>query len=348
MAMMMTGRVLLVCALYVLWCGAGLTNGDTVIEMRIEENPQSTVPDPAVGNAKEQATQVSVKEGPKNGGPSLAAQTGNNTKQQKVVVETPPLIPVRTEEQAEEEEEEEEVKKEESEEPKSLSEGREESILLSMPEGERPPPPPPPPGKPSPVILNGNSAGNTNENSGKELPSSDKDSTQRQVLKSPAAESAPAATSQVKNEDLGSADVVSVQQVQKTQNGLESGSESIKEDSALTTKKKQDGTSDSHAESTPTIRSSAKSVAASNGPDETNEEEISNKNTAVVDAVPEAAQEDGNNDDSTKETPIKTTAITNGTVPTGDSDGSTAVSHTTSPLLLLILVACAAAAVVAA
>ncbi|ESS54900.1 mucin-associated surface protein (MASP) [Trypanosoma cruzi Dm28c] len=235
MAMMMTGRVLLVCALYVLWCGAGLTNGDTAIEMRIEENPQSTVPDPAVGNAKEQATQVSVKEVPENGGPSLDAQTGNNTKQQKVVVETPPLIPVRTEEQAEEEEEE-EVKKEESEEPKSLSEGREESILLSMPEGERPPPPPPP-GKPSPVILNGNSAGNTNENSGKELPSSDKDSTQRQVLKSPAAESAPAATPQVKNEDPGSADVVSVQQVQKTQNGLESGSESIKEDSALTTKK---------------------------------------------------------------------------------------------------------------
>ncbi|PBJ81166.1 mucin-associated surface protein [Trypanosoma cruzi cruzi] len=40
-------------------------------------------------------------------------------------------------------------------------------------------------------------------------------------------------------------------------------------------------------------------------------------------------------------------AKTNNTTP-GDSDGSTAVSHTTSPLLLLLVVACAAAAVVTA
>ncbi|EAO00057.1 Mucin-associated surface protein (MASP) [Trypanosoma cruzi] len=339
MAMRMTGRVLLVCALCMLCCGVGLTNGDTAIEMRIEENPRSTVPDPAVGNAKEQATQDLVVEGPENGDPSLAAQTGNNTKQQKVVVETPPLIPVRTQE-----EEEEEVKKEESEEPKSLSEDRETSKLLSMPEGERPPPPPP--GKPSPVIINGNSAGNTNEAREKELPSVDGGFTQRQVLKSPTAPTA--ATPQVKNEDLGSADVVSVQQVQKAQSGRESGSESIKEDSVLTTSKQQDGTSDSHAESTPTIRSSAKSVAASNGPEKATEDEISNKNTAGVYAVPEAAQADGNKDDNKKETPIKTTAIANGTASTGDNDSSTAASHTASPLFLLLVIACAAAAAVVA
>ncbi|EKG03701.1 mucin-associated surface protein (MASP), putative [Trypanosoma cruzi] len=39
---------------------------------------------------------------------------------------------------------------------------------------------------------------------------------------------------------------------------------------------------------------------------------------------------------------MKTTTAT-----TGDSDGSTAVSHTTFPLLLFLVVACAAAAVVA-
>ncbi|KAF8278997.1 Mucin-associated surface protein (MASP), subgroup S001 [Trypanosoma cruzi] len=38
---------------------------------------------------------------------------------------------------------------------------------------------------------------------------------------------------------------------------------------------------------------------------------------------------------------------TNATAITDDSDGSTAVSHTTSPLLLLLLVACAAAVVAA-
>ncbi|EKG00241.1 mucin-associated surface protein (MASP), putative [Trypanosoma cruzi] len=43
-----------------------------------------------------------------------------------------------------------------------------------------------------------------------------------------------------------------------------------------------------------------------------------------------------------------TAAQTNHTVTTGDSDGSTAVSHTTSPILLLLVVACAAAAAVVA
>ncbi|RNC31921.1 mucin-associated surface protein (MASP) [Trypanosoma cruzi] len=161
-------------------------------------------------------------------------------------------------------------------------------------------------------------------------------------------ETEPAATPQVKNENPGSADAVSVQQVQKAQSGRESGSESRKEDSAPTTNKQQDGTSDSHAESTPTSRSSAKSVAASNGPEKATEEEISNKNTAGVDAVPEAAQADGNKDDNKKETPIKSSAIANGTAPTGDSDSSTAVFHTTSPLLLLLLLVACGAAVVAA
>ncbi|PBJ81144.1 mucin-associated surface protein [Trypanosoma cruzi cruzi] len=43
-----------------------------------------------------------------------------------------------------------------------------------------------------------------------------------------------------------------------------------------------------------------------------------------------------------------TITMRNDTATPGDSDGSTAVSHTTSPLLLLILVACAAAAAVVA
>ncbi|PWU97449.1 Mucin-associated surface protein (MASP) [Trypanosoma cruzi] len=49
------------------------------------------------------------------------------------------------------------------------------------------------------------------------------------------------------------------------------------------------------------------------------------------------------------QTTITITATqTNHTVTPGDSDGSTAVSHTTSPLLLLLIVACAAAAAVVA
>ncbi|KAF5218941.1 Mucin-associated surface protein (MASP) [Trypanosoma cruzi] len=56
--------------------------------------------------------------------------------------------------------------------------------------------------------------------------------------------------------------------------------------------------------------------------------------SAASDAAPQAAK--------------AIAAQTNGTVTPGDSDGSNAVSHTTSPLLLLVVVCAAAAAVVAA
>ncbi|KAF5216164.1 Mucin-associated surface protein (MASP) subgroup S040 [Trypanosoma cruzi] len=56
--------------------------------------------------------------------------------------------------------------------------------------------------------------------------------------------------------------------------------------------------------------------------------------SAASDAAPQAAK--------------AIAAQTNGTVTPGDSDGSTAVSHSTSPLLLLLFVACAAAAAVVA
>ncbi|EAN81858.1 mucin-associated surface protein (MASP), putative [Trypanosoma cruzi] len=55
-----------------------------------------------------------------------------------------------------------------------------------------------------------------------------------------------------------------------------------------------------------------------------------------------------NKDANPKETPVEATAMKNTTATTGDSDGSTAVSHTASPLLLLLVVACAAAAAVVA
>ncbi|PBJ78821.1 mucin-associated surface protein [Trypanosoma cruzi cruzi] len=67
-----------------------------------------------------------------------------------------------------------------------------------------------------------------------------------------------------------------------------------------------------------------------------------------------SSPETGNTNDAltasenTQQTVKTVTAKTNDTATNADSDGSTAVSHTTSPLLLLILVACAAAAVVAA
>ncbi|KAF5224656.1 Mucin-associated surface protein (MASP) subgroup S071 [Trypanosoma cruzi] len=341
-AMMMTGRVLLVCALCVLWCDVAAASaadgkGDTITKedektRTTEVSPPGRKKESPVTSGQESAGNVRT---PQSYGVDIPLPNNLNLDQKQEGE-------IMTENEDDDEDEE------ENEEDAEMSENEEEGDEDTETREKQPPPgppPPPPSGQTSTPTINGNSAGTSNEARTKELPSSDKDSTQGQVLKS----SAPAATPQVKNEDPGSADVVSVQQVQKAQSGLESGSESRKEDGVLTTNKQQDGTSDSHAESTPTSRSSAKSVAASNGPDKATEEEISNKNTARVDEVPEAAQEDGNKDDNTKETPIKTTAIANGTAPTGDSDGSTAVSHTTSPLLLLLfVVACAAAAAVVA
>ncbi|PWV04159.1 Mucin-associated surface protein (MASP) [Trypanosoma cruzi] len=331
MAMVMTGRVLLVCALCVLWCGVAAASSDAGKgDVVTEEDEKKRTTEVLLSGRKNESQVTSVEE-----------STGTTAGDVKTPQNSQPAI-LSTTKGTSEEKQDEKKKKEKRDTKDGEEEGDEDTETI-----EKKPTPPPPSGQTSTPTINGNSAGTLNETRAKELPSSDRDSTQEQVLKSPTAPTA--ATPQVKNEDPGSADVVSVQQVQNAQSGLESGSESGKEDGVVTTNKQQDGTSDSHAESTPTSRSSAKRVAVSNGPDKATEEEISNKKKAGVDAVPEAAQQYGNKDDSTKELPIKTTAIANDTAPTGDSDGSTAVSHTTSPLLLLlVVVACAAAAAVVA
>ncbi|EAO00054.1 Mucin-associated surface protein (MASP) [Trypanosoma cruzi] len=56
---------------------------------------------------------------------------------------------------------------------------------------------------------------------------------------------------------------------------------------------------------------------------------------------------DENKGNNSKETPVQVAGIKTVTAKPGDTDGSTAVSHTTSPLLLLLVVACAAAVVAA-
>ncbi|EKG02241.1 mucin-associated surface protein (MASP), putative [Trypanosoma cruzi] len=331
MAMMMTGRVLLVCALCVLWCGVAAASsaaggGDVATE--VDEQKRTTEVLPSVGKSESQVTSVEESTGKAAGN----VKTPQNSQAATLSTKNGPS------DQKQEDEKKKKEKEGDTKDGEDEGKGEEEREKI-----EKRPTPPPSSGKTSTPTINGNSAGTPNETRAKEMQSSDKDSTQEQVLKSPAA---PAATPQVKNENPSSADAVSVQQVQKAQTGLESGSKSRKEESVLTTNKQQDGTSDSHDESTPTSRSSAKSVAASNGPDKATEEEISNKTTAGVDAVPEATQHYGSKDANKKETPMKTTAVANYTASTGDSDGGTAASHTTSPLLLLV-VACAAAVVAA-
>ncbi|KAF8281899.1 Mucin-associated surface protein (MASP), subgroup S111 [Trypanosoma cruzi] len=72
------------------------------------------------------------------------------------------------------------------------------------------------------------------------------------------------------------------------------------------------------------------------------------KNAPESNATGKGEVEEGEkNHNSAKETPVDADTMKNVTTTAGN-DGSTAVSHTTSPLLFLLLVACAAAAAVVA
>ncbi|KAF8290251.1 Mucin-associated surface protein (MASP), subgroup S061 [Trypanosoma cruzi] len=75
--------------------------------------------------------------------------------------------------------------------------------------------------------------------------------------------------------------------------------------------------------------------------------------TDVNDPAAEGAEkrkekQNENKEANPKKTPVEATAMKTTTATPGDSDSSTAVPHTTSPLLLLLVFACAAAAAVVA
>ncbi|KAF8277291.1 putative mucin-associated surface protein (MASP) [Trypanosoma cruzi] len=341
MAMMMTGRVLLVCALCVLWCGfsgiaadsgvaAGKGNASTGND---DQKQTGGVPPPGKNIAS-----------PVTSGQESAGSTIRN-EQKPQDSEAAIVLPkqITSDQEQEDDEEKEKAGEEDAEEDEVGEEERETR------DDPRPPPlgSPQPPGEPTTTI---------NEKTAEELPSAAGGSDQEQVLKSstptaPTAAASPlkaAAKPQVKNENPVSANLDTVQHVQNAQRRREIDGESRKEDNVPPTNKQQDGTSDSHAELNPTSRLPAKSVTVSNGPDKATPEGISNKNTTADSEVKESSQEDGNRSGNAKETPLNTTAMTKATTNTDDSDGSTAVSHATSPLLLLVVACAAAAAVVAA
>ncbi|EAN89103.1 Mucin-associated surface protein (MASP) [Trypanosoma cruzi] len=104
---------------------------------------------------------------------------------------------------------------------------------------------------------------------------------------------------------------------------------------------------DDHAESGPPSPT-ANGDAANNEADNSTEDGIPSNDPVADGAGTRKEKQNENKDANPKETPVTATAIKTTTATTGDSDGSTAVSHTTSPLLLPLLVACAAASAVVA
>ncbi|KAF8291889.1 Mucin-associated surface protein (MASP), subgroup S046 [Trypanosoma cruzi] len=350
MAMMMSGRVLLVCALCVLWCGAAAANGEEDAEKKKDENSGGSVPDADVGSAGLQVMPASIKEGPGKGDLPLGAQTGNSTNQQSVVT-SPPESPRRAGDQAEEEKEEEEGKTVQKEELESTNEEGETPKLTLPQEGERPPAPATTRKEEKPAETSNATPGEGQSSSDDVLPRPEIHKTTSKEQPSSTALQAPAsaAAAEIKNENTTSADVVSGQQVkEESQHDMESESASGKEEAVPTTATKKDQPTESNAESTPTSPSASKD-AITNDDEKSNEGGIPKHDQEHDGETMNEASQVGNNEGNTKKTPtVEAAAITNNTATIGDSDGSSAISHTTSPLLLLLVVACAAAAAVVA
>ncbi|RNC32441.1 mucin-associated surface protein (MASP), partial [Trypanosoma cruzi] len=150
------------------------------------------------------------------------------------------------------------------------------------------------------------------------------------------------------NGQSGTEDNVPMQQLQQPQSGMNQSNNSQTRSVAPTTANQHNDPSAVHMETrppSPTANRDAANIVSDKSTEDSNQ-----KNDLAADGAGTAEEKQNENKDANpKETPVEATAMKTTTATTGDSDGSTAVSHTTSPLLLLLLVvACAAAAAVVA
>ncbi|RNC38339.1 mucin-associated surface protein (MASP), partial [Trypanosoma cruzi] len=378
MAMMMTGRVLLVCALCVLWCGvctvaAADTGG---VEMERAEGSESLPSGPSDGDGGKQESEGSVRQVSDTANESLVAVDGKNSKQQDGVVITTPTKPERTSGGTETEE----IKrKEQKENPEIPNKDDKTTQLTSRPKEEEEPSaergkaqgaalPGASPGVPS-RAQNGNSAEDLTATPGEEralledhsdqpqggktpadglaaeMPSREKGEA-RDAIPSPPAknektEGGLRATTNTEKNNLENA--ASVQKTEILLDDEEATSNQRNEGLASTTGNQEGEPSDVHAELTPPTISAA-SNAANEDADTDTDKGILNNDLAAGGGATEGAQQDEKKERAEETTPLKSVAMINETATVGDSDSSTAVSHTTSPLLLLLVVACAAAA----
>ncbi|PBJ78335.1 mucin-associated surface protein [Trypanosoma cruzi cruzi] len=159
----------------------------------------------------------------------------------------------------------------------------------------------------------------------------------------PAGDSTPAETNGHSKPD----DTVTMQQLQHPQEGIESNNDAQTKSGASIAANQHNEPSAGHAESGPPSPT-ANGDAANNEAGNSTEGGMPSNDPAADGAGTREEKQNENKDANPKETPVTATAMKTTTATTGDSDGSTAVSHTTSPLLLLLVVACAAAAAVVA
>ncbi|EKG01304.1 mucin-associated surface protein (MASP), putative [Trypanosoma cruzi] len=338
MAMMMTGRVLLVCALCVLWCGACCgepsekpppalpdnasskekpQNQEEAVVVVGDVDPKSKtaapqVPAPEASELQELPPESSRAQQSSGGASKAASTTMDKAKQQEEKKEEQKQ---EEEEQDEEEDGGEEVEEEEEEEEQkgrdSKSDGREgvtEEALEKDKMGQKAP----------------------TETPGVPTSNEEKQTATTQVN----GESSPEALGDVKQSEEVQGEKVSNDNPQ------------TKSVASIAVNRQNEPPAD-HGESGPPSPT-ANGDAASNGSDKSTEDGISNRDPAADGAGTAEGKQNENKDANPQETPVTAAAMKTTTATTGDSDGSTVVSHTTSPLLLLLVVACAAAAAVVA
>ncbi|ESS54901.1 mucin-associated surface protein (MASP) [Trypanosoma cruzi Dm28c] len=341
MAMMMTGRVLLVCALCVLWCvvcgGCSELTQDPPCNASSKEKPQKEE-EAVVGELDQKAQREAPKApSPKASvsqempaSPSQAQQSGGGASETAIAtmdnkVQKEEYKNEKMEEEAKqkgqekqqgEEDEGEEEEEEEGRDSKSDSlEEEVEVTIISEQETEE-------------------DKKNKSNEAPKETPGGPTNKEETQT-----------ATTKVNGQSSPEA-LEGVKQSEEVQGEKDSNDNPQTKSVASIAANRQNEPSADHGESRPPSPT-ANGGVANNDSDKSSEDGISNSGPAADAAGTRDEKQNENKDANPKKTPVEATATKNTTATTGDSDGSTAVSHTTSPLLLLLLVACAAAAVAA-
>ncbi|EAN95680.1 mucin-associated surface protein (MASP) [Trypanosoma cruzi] len=376
MAMMMTGRVLLVCALCVLWCGAGGGFG--------EEAPTVSVPDlPTADTVAQGITEMTGDAG--NGGPQDGKEKLQGETKPEVNVNnsenpagTPSGVNAEEEEDDKEEtEEEEEIRDEHNVETEPRKDQGEEAEDGPGVPNARPVAsaqqhlqPAPSTGSKSPsgsleTTLQATQTGlQQSADTPNNLPTGN-----NKINKETGRKTASDKTAEETSPSSLREGVVDIQKDAEGNNEKHQNNPHLPATAATLQVHQQDGKLDTinetilsgetNNENIQQNDSSSKSVKAVQSDAGTEGNPTANElsRPSIEDATPISKTHDFNKDSDSTENVASETAgsVTapntdskpGGTAMPGDSDSSTAVSHTTSPLLLL-LVACAAAAVVAA
>ncbi|EAN96458.1 Mucin-associated surface protein (MASP) [Trypanosoma cruzi] len=150
-------------------------------------------------------------------------------------------------------------------------------------------------------------------------------------------------TTQV-NEHYSPGDTVAKQQLKKTQSEMDPNTNSQTKSAVTITASQHNEPSADHAGST-TPSPAASGDAANNETDKTTEDGIPKNDSAADGEEKREEKRNENMNANPRETPVEAAAMKPTKATTDDSDGSTAASHTTSPLFLVV--ACAAAVVAA-